>query len=100
MNILLHTLTVKSARTDQNKLIEIGPRFVLNPIRIFSGSFTGRTLYANPRYESPNTSRRNEKKAKGSKYANRKAAQFEASKRNTVHQNVDTGGALSGVFKE
>ena len=82
---------VKNASTDKNKLIEIGPRFVLNPIRIFSGSFTGRTLYANPRYESPNTSRRNEKKAKGSKYANRKAAQWEASKRNEVNKIPDDG---------
>lgn len=32
----------------------IGPRFVLNPIRIFEGSFGGPTLFQNPHYVSPN----------------------------------------------
>eukprot|EP00736_Rhodelphis_marinus_P008035 Rmarinus@m.19483 len=35
-------------------LVEIGPRFVLQPIRIFGGSFGGPTLYENPNYASPN----------------------------------------------
>lgn len=30
-----------------------GPRFVLNPIKIFSGSFTGATLWDNPHYITP-----------------------------------------------
>jgi hypothetical protein len=32
----------------------LGPRFVLNPIRMFEGSFGGPTLYQNPNYVSPN----------------------------------------------
>ncbi len=39
---------------EQTELVEIGPRFVLNPIRIFSGSFFGVTLYQNPYYVTPN----------------------------------------------
>ena len=35
-------------------LVLIGPRFVLNPIKIFAGSFGGATLWANPDYQSPN----------------------------------------------
>lgn len=35
-------------------LVEIGPRFVLNLIKIFQGSFGGATLYENPHYQSPN----------------------------------------------
>lgn len=35
-------------------LVEIGPRFVLNLIKIFQGSFGGPTLYENPHYKSPN----------------------------------------------
>lgn len=31
-----------------------GPRFVLNLIRIFEGSFGGPCLYENPHYSSPN----------------------------------------------
>lgn len=34
--------------------LSIGPRFVLNPIRIFEGSFGGPTLFQNPHYVSPN----------------------------------------------
>ena len=36
------------------ELVEVGPRFVLVPIRIFSGSFGGETLYKNGSYISPN----------------------------------------------
>ncbi|KAL8203997.1 UNVERIFIED_CONTAM: Ribosome biogenesis protein BRX1 [Gekko kuhli] len=39
-------------------LVEIGPRFVLNLIKIFQGSFGGQTLYENPNYQSPNMHRR------------------------------------------
>ncbi|KAM6991081.1 ribosome biogenesis protein BRX1 homolog [Passerculus sandwichensis] len=39
-------------------LVEIGPRFVLNLIKIFQGSFGGPTLYENPHYRSPNMHRR------------------------------------------
>lgn len=39
-------------------LVEIGPRFVLNLIKIFQGSFGGPTLYENPHFQSPNTNRR------------------------------------------
>ncbi|XP_063312914.1 ribosome biogenesis protein BRX1 homolog [Pelobates fuscus] len=39
-------------------LVEIGPRFVLNPIKIFQGSFGGPTLFENPHYQSPNMHRR------------------------------------------
>ena len=35
-------------------LVEIGPRFVLNPIRIFEGCLTGMVIYHNPTYISPN----------------------------------------------
>ena len=33
------------------KLVEIGPRFVMQLIRIFDGSFCGATLYENPEYK-------------------------------------------------
>uniref|UniRef100_A0A8C7YQ58 Ribosome biogenesis protein BRX1 homolog n=1 Tax=Oryzias sinensis TaxID=183150 RepID=A0A8C7YQ58_9TELE len=39
-------------------LVEIGPRFVLNLIKIFQGSFGGPTLYENPNFKSPNLHRR------------------------------------------
>eukprot|EP00124_Ichthyophonus_hoferi_P002297 Ihof_evm8s150 gene=Ihof_evmTU8s150 len=41
-------------RNRETTLVEVGPRFVLNLIRIFNGSFSGATLYENPEYTSPN----------------------------------------------
>jgi len=35
---------------DSNDLVEIGPRFVMNPIKMFTGSFGGATLFANAKY--------------------------------------------------
>lgn len=32
----------------QTSLVEIGPRFVLTPIRIFEGAFNGATVFSNP----------------------------------------------------
>lgn len=51
-----HNESDKIARGDLDKmtLIEVGPRFCLNPIKIFGGSFGGTTLYENPFYVSPN----------------------------------------------
>lgn len=43
------------------ELYEIGPRFVLDPIRIFQGCMEGSTLYENPSYISPNQVRRVQK---------------------------------------
>uniref|UniRef100_A0A8C4HBB1 Ribosome biogenesis protein BRX1 homolog n=1 Tax=Dicentrarchus labrax TaxID=13489 RepID=A0A8C4HBB1_DICLA len=39
-------------------LVEVGPRFVLNLIKVFQGSFGGPTLYENPDFQSPNMHRR------------------------------------------
>lgn len=46
-------------------LVEIGPRFVLIPIRVFSGSLGGATLYQNPAFVSPNEERSSLKRRKG-----------------------------------
>lgn len=50
-------------------LIEVGPRFCLNPIKIFAGSFGGPTLYENPYFISPNQIRALDKKKKAGKFA-------------------------------
>lgn len=44
-------------RQEHTQMIEIGPRFVLDPIRIFSSGFGGATLYKNPDFVSPNAIR-------------------------------------------
>ena len=55
-------------------LVEIGPRFVLQIVKIFSGSFGGATLYANHAYETPNHARSVELKRKGDRYKRRQHA--------------------------
>uniref|UniRef100_A0A7N2MAC8 Brix domain-containing protein n=1 Tax=Quercus lobata TaxID=97700 RepID=A0A7N2MAC8_QUELO len=61
----------KGPREDREKmtLIEVGPRFCLNPIKIFGGSFGGPTLYENPFFVSPNQIRALEKRKKAGKFA-------------------------------
>lgn len=53
---------------EDGSLAEIGPRFVLNPIKIFDASFSGQTLWENPRYVTPAASRQLLKKMKAGKY--------------------------------
>ena len=48
---------------------------VLNPVRIFGGSFGGPTLWENPQYVSPNDIRAAERGRQGGKYAGRLVAQ-------------------------
>ena len=57
----------KNDRSDgkETNLVEIGPRFVLVPIRIFSGSMFGATLYQNSSYVSPNEKRAEFLRGKG-----------------------------------
>lgn len=43
---------------EDGQLAEIGPRFVLNPIKVFNGSFGGETMWENPNYVTPNAYRR------------------------------------------
>jgi len=56
---------------EDGSLVEIGPRFVLNPIRIFEGSFNGVTAWANPHFVTPAKYRSDLKKAIAGKYSNR-----------------------------
>lgn len=55
-------------------LVEIGPRFVLNPIKIFAGSFGGALLWENPAFVSPNLSRAALLRQKSAKYVEKVAA--------------------------
>jgi len=62
-------------------LVEIGPRFVLTPIIIFEGSFSGPVIYENKEFVSPNVVRSLKRKAEGSRYAGRKEAEREREQR-------------------
>jgi len=43
---------------EDGSLVEIGPRFCLNLIKIFEGPFSGRVIYTNPHYVAPNKMRK------------------------------------------
>ncbi|XP_037811718.1 ribosome biogenesis protein BRX1 homolog [Lucilia sericata] len=57
--------------SEDGGLAEIGPRFVMNPVKLFEGSFTGNTLWENPDYVSPAKQRQMLKKAAKERYVNR-----------------------------
>ncbi|RHY30045.1 hypothetical protein DYB32_004666 [Aphanomyces invadans] len=77
-------------------LIEIGPRFVMTPIRIFDGSFGGVTLYQNPHYVAPNETRKHAKFDKRDKYVARKLAEDSRASRNQI--NVHPEDQFADVF--
>ncbi|MCO5596143.1 hypothetical protein L7F22_050203 [Adiantum nelumboides] len=70
----------KGSSTEDQKptLVEIGPRMVLTPIRIFEGSFGGATVYENPEYISPNMTRHLTRRKQGEEYKDRTNAQFKS----------------------
>ncbi|KAJ3072171.1 CAAX prenyl protease 1 [Podochytrium sp. JEL0797] len=63
--------TIDRQDEPETSLVEVGPRFTMSVVRIFSGSFMGTTLYENPEYVSPNTMRSEEKKEAKLKYIRR-----------------------------
>ncbi|XP_058462817.1 ribosome biogenesis protein BRX1 homolog [Malaya genurostris] len=57
--------------SEDGGLAEIGPRFVMNPIKIFEGSFCGDPIWENPTYQSPAKHRQLLRKAAKDKYLNK-----------------------------
>lgn len=82
----------------QTSLVEIGPRFVLTPIRIFEGSLGGPTLFANPEFISPAAARASFKKIQGQKYRHRQSAQEEREDRRTRQKEELDEDELAEVF--
>ncbi|XP_017263425.1 ribosome biogenesis protein BRX1 homolog [Kryptolebias marmoratus] len=71
-------------------LVEIGPRFVLNLMKIFKGSFGGPTLYENPHFQSPNLHRRELRLAAAAKVREKEMVkEIKKVKRTEVKENVD-----------
>ncbi|KAJ2722605.1 Ribosome biogenesis protein brx1 [Coemansia sp. Benny D115] len=83
-------------KNDKPTLVEIGPRFVLNPIKIFEGSFGGATVYENPRYISPNVVRANLRTQRAVKNINRETSKKERVVRS--EENALPADPLKNVF--
>jgi len=81
------------------ELIEIGPRFVLDIIRIFNGSMGGQTIYTNPNYLPPNLLRFEYLRNKGTTYANRKLQDYQRQDRSEDLSNIPKN-PLDDVFND
>lgn len=79
-------------------LVEIGPRFVLTPIRIFEGAFSGATVYSNPEFVTPAAVRSMMKQKKGDRYRNRKDAQEESARRKVIRHREEDALSVPKVF--
>ncbi|XP_065898876.1 ribosome biogenesis protein BRX1 homolog isoform X2 [Dysidea avara] len=77
-------------------LIEIGPRFVLNLIKIFGGSFGGPVLYENPHYVSPNVYRQLLRSKSSYAYKHKVASKRELKQRREAREIIED--PLEGVF--
>ncbi|KAF8197465.1 ribosome biogenesis protein BRX1 [Pholiota molesta] len=82
----------------QTTLVEIGPRFVLTPIRIFEGAFGGATVFSNPEFVTPAATRQMVKRAKGTKYNSRKDAEAEAAERREKRRLGEDALGVRKVF--
>lgn len=83
--------------SEDGALAEVGPRFVMNPVKIFDGSFGGQALWENPDYVSPSKYRQQLKKKAKDRYVNRmeQKVNFEATKPDTTYKFNE----LDDVFK-
>nr|CAG4640928.1 EOG090X07MB [Eulimnadia texana] len=84
---------------ETGQMAEIGPRFVLNPIKLFEGSFKGATLWENPDYISPNTYRRLLNRASGFKYRQRMEAKVSLEERQPKGPLYDLDPLEEQIFK-
>ncbi|THH17125.1 hypothetical protein EW146_g3641 [Bondarzewia mesenterica] len=82
----------------QTSLVEIGPRFVMTPIRIFEGAFSGATVFSNPEFISPTSVRSAIRREKGDKYKERRQAQAERSGRKDLRKLPENELAVAKVF--
>jgi ribosome biogenesis protein BRX1 len=80
-----HLAKKESGQEESTSLVEIGPRFVLDPISIFRGSFGGQTLFQNPNFISPNEIRVMHYKQKSNAYVERKESQKKRKTRRDEH---------------
>ncbi|TPX59822.1 hypothetical protein PhCBS80983_g02236 [Powellomyces hirtus] len=88
---------IEKTKEKEISLIEIGPRFVLNIMRIFDGSFGGSTLFENKDFVGPNQIRRAKRVELSDEYKRR----VEAGKKREekIRNNQLPEDPLADVFK-
>ncbi|KAI9189484.1 Ribosome biogenesis protein brx1 [Blastocladiella emersonii ATCC 22665] len=91
------TLFKPNSNATDVALNEVGPRFVLNPIKLFQGSFGGLGLWENSDYLTPAAVRRAQRAEAQDKYASKEAKKVtKVEKAKTVQLPSDP---LAAVFK-
>lgn len=82
----------------EKTLVEIGPRFVMDPIRILAGGFSGAVLWDNPEYLTPSAERalKRDEEKKEKVEVERKARKLEKKKERNQH----TPDELEDVFAD
>lgn len=80
-------------------LTEIGPRFVVQLIKVFEGSFGGATLYENPKFITPNAHRRLLRLEAEQKYKNRSNARAVFNQRKKKEAEEMTEDPFEEMFK-
>lgn len=83
---------------EDGALVEIGPRFVLNLIKIFQGSFGGPTLYENPYFKSPNMHRRELRQATTAKLREKQMLKELQKMKRSENKDVATKDVTADVF--
>nr|CAG4636241.1 EOG090X07MB [Eubosmina coregoni] len=85
---------------EDGQLAEIGPRFVLNPIKVFDGSFGGETLWENSNYVTPNTYRRMMHLQSGLKYRQKIEQKLSLAARQPTGDLCDIDALEEEVFQD
>lgn len=85
---------------EDGQLAEIGPRLVLNPIKVFEGSFQGETLWENPDYVTPNTHRRLLNLQSGMKYRQRIEQKLSLAARQPTGELCDIDRIEEDIFQD
>lgn len=78
--------------------MSLGPRMVLEIIRIFNGSFCGQVLYENPHYKTPNSIRRDIKIKKSFEVKNRQEQKEERVVKEAFIKSVEFEDPVGNVF--
>ncbi|XP_035905850.1 ribosome biogenesis protein BRX1 homolog [Anopheles stephensi] len=88
--------------SEDGGLTEVGPRFVMNPIKIFSGSFGGDPIWENPVYQSPAKHRQMLRKAASEKYLQKtkKKVDHELNVPKDTHKLTPYGDIFKGGLEE
>lgn len=87
--------------SEDGGLTEIGPRFVMNPIKIFDGAFSGTPIWENADYQSPAKHRSMLRKAASEKYLSKtkQKADKELSAPSVTHELDPYGEVFQGEME-